>query len=54
MEEKNKLPFLDVIVIRNTNKTINTTVYGNQQTQTFTLTGTHIHHCSGRKQQLTC
>ena len=54
MEEESKLTFLDVMVIRNTDDTINTTVTRNQQTQTFTLTGIHIHHYSGRKQQLTC
>ena len=53
MEEENKLAFLDVMVIRNTDDTINTTFTENQQTQTFTLTGIPIHHYSGRKQQLT-
>ena len=53
MEEENKLAFLDVMAIRNTNGTINKTVSGNQQTQTFAITGIHIHHYSGRKQQLT-
>ena len=51
MEEENKLAFLDVMVIRNTNETINVTVY-QKPTNIFTLTGIHIQHYSGRKPQL--
>ena len=59
MEEENKLAFPDVMVIRNTNDTINTTVFTinrleTNRTQSFTLTGNHIPHYNGRKQQLTC
>ena len=36
MEEENKVAFLDVMIIRSTNDTINTTFSENQQTQTFT------------------
>ena len=47
-EEENALTFLDIKIIRNTNDLF----AKNQQIQTFTLTGIHIHHYSGRKQQL--
>ena len=59
MEEENKLAFPDVMVIRNTNDTINMTLFTINRleinkTQSFTLTGIHIPHYNGRKQQLTC
>ena len=43
MEEEIKLAFLDVMAIRNTNDTFNTTFYRKPTTQTFKLTDIHIH-----------
>ena len=47
MEEEIKLAFPDVMAIRNTNDTFNTTFYRKPTTQTFKLTGIHIHQYRG-------
>ena len=54
MEEKNKIAFLDVMVITNTNDTISTTVY-QKSTNTDIYINWHSHSpLQWKKIQLTC
>ena len=50
----NKLEFFDLMIIETQMTLLTQQFIGNQQIQTFTLTGIHIHHYSGRKRQPTC